>query len=64
MELISGRGVKGWLLFRKLKGRPDGNMSALVLSISFQDAYQVSISIVKEKGQTVAVNPYSAAGML
>ena len=61
---ISGRGVKGWPLFWKLKGRPDGNMSASVLSISSQDAYQASISTAGEKGQTVAVNPYSAAGKL
>lgn len=63
-ELISERGVKQWLLFRKLKGRPDGNMSALVLSISLQGAYQVSISGARERGQTVAVNPYSATGKL
>lgn len=63
-ELISERGVKGWLLFWKLKGRPDGNMSALLLSISLQGAYQVSISRAREKGQTVAVNPYSATGKL
>lgn len=63
-ELIRERGVKGWLLFWKLKGRPDGNMSASVLSISLRGAYQVSISRAKKKGQTVAVNPYSATGKL
>ena len=55
--LISRRGVKGWLLFWKLKGRPDGNMSELVLSISSQDAYQVSISAAREKGQKVRIHP-------
>lgn len=39
-------------------------MSALVLSISSQDAYQLSISAATETGQTVAVTPYSEAGKL
>lgn len=50
---------------KKKKGRPDGNMSALVLRISLQDLYRVNISAARKKrGEMVAVNPYSAGGKL
>lgn len=57
LELISTMGVKGVAFILKIKDRPDGNMSAPVLSILLQAAYQSSISAAGEKGQIVRVGP-------